>query len=77
MSQQNNGRYVWWRRWLCAIVGHRYMVWQNFGPQQRRVTCRRCAGDWAMHDGVRAFVPWDGEFAAMYEARGYHIRERS
>jgi hypothetical protein len=60
----------------CFLFGHRYEVWQNFSRTSRRVVCGHCHGDWAMNDEVRAFVPWSGEFAAMYELFGHRIRER-
>ena len=63
-------------RFYCWIFGHRYEVWQHFSRTSRRVVCSRCHGDWAMNDEVRAFVPWSGEFAQMYELFGCRIRER-
>jgi hypothetical protein len=65
-----------WARFLCLVFGHRLFVVQNFGPGARRVGCRCCDGDWAMHDGERAFVKWDGQFTEMYESFGYRVLKR-
>ena len=67
-------RIRWYHRLLCAIFGHKYEVWQVFSPEARRVVCLRCRDSWGMHDGVRALVPWDGIFAALYESRNDPIR---
>lgn len=73
-------------RLICFLFGHRLDVLQYFGKEACRVVCRRCLGDWAVHkainvlrkgqqDTVRVVVPWDGEFAEMYELFGYRIRQ--
>lgn len=63
-------------RILCFIFGHRYEVWQVFSATSRRVVCDHCGGDWGMNDHVRAFVPWDGQLAEIYETMGIKIRKR-
>lgn len=52
-------------RILCAIFGHRYVVEREIAPHWRKVGCTRCRRSWGMHDPTRAFVPWDGEQAAL------------
>lgn len=59
----------------CFVFGHKYEVWQVFSPTSRRVLCHCCKGDWGMNDDARAFVPWDGELAAMYKLMGHKIRK--
>lgn len=54
------------RRTACFVMGHHYRIQQVFSAMQRRVVCGRCDGDWGMHDGVKAFVPWDGDLAQLY-----------
>lgn len=61
---------------FCWIFGHDYQVWQHFNHTSRRVVCERCGGDWGMNDSVRAFVPWSGELAEIYEMQGKKIRPR-
>lgn len=65
------------RRLPCWIFGHRYEVWQHFSRASRRVVCDNCSGDWGMHDGERAFVPWDGQIEEMYVFMGHRIRPRT
>lgn len=57
-------------RILCAVFGHRYVVTRVFNPGARQVECTRCRRLWAMHDGTRVFVEWDGEFEQMYRDFG-------
>lgn len=57
-------------RLICAVFGHRYVVERVLNHGARKVGCTRCGKHWAMHDGTRSFVPWDGEFEAMYEPGG-------
>ncbi len=57
-------------RLLCALFGHRYVVLRVFNPGARQVGCTRCNRVWAMHDETRSFVPWDGDFEAMYRRHG-------
>ena len=54
------------KRIICKFTGHRYRIRQVFSTTQRRVVCGRCGGDWGMHDGVKAFVPWDADLADLY-----------
>lgn len=64
------------RRVDCWLFGHDLYVLQHFGRGSRRICCDHCGGDWGMHDGMRAVIPWSGELAEMYELMGYRIRER-
>ena len=57
-------------RLICAVFGHRYVVERVLNHGARKVGCTRCGRHWAMHDGTRSFVPWDGEFEAMYAPGG-------
>jgi len=59
-----------WKRLMCLVFGHQFAVVKEFYPDQRMVGCKRCCRIWAMHDGVRAFVPWDGDFTRLYSDRG-------
>ena len=56
-------------RLMCAVFGHKYVVEREF-VGARKVGCTRCLRKWGMHDGTRSFVPWDGEFEAMYAPGG-------
>lgn len=57
------------KRLLCFLLGHRYAVVKEFGHGQRMVACKRCRNRWAMHDGVKSFLPWDDEFTQLYSDR--------
>ena len=57
-------------RLICAVFGHRYVVERVLNHGARKVGCTRCGKHWAMHDGTRSFVPWDGEFEALYAPGG-------
>lgn len=61
------------KRLICLLRGHRYWIRQVFSATRRRVGCRRCGGDWGMHDGVRAFVQWDGDLAELYKGRNVTV----
>ncbi len=45
---------------MCRLFFHRLVVVREFGIS-RKVRCLRCGQAFGMHDGVRAFIPWDGE----------------
>jgi hypothetical protein len=57
-------------RLICAAFGHRYVVERVLNHGARKVGCTRCGKHWAMHDGTRSFVPWDGEFEEFYAPGG-------
>lgn len=57
-------------RLFCAILGHRYVVERMLSYEARKVGCTRCGQHWAMHDGTRSFVQWDGELEALYAPGG-------
>jgi len=57
-------------RFLCALLGHRYVVLRVFNPGARQVGCTRCRRRWGMHDETRSFVPWDGSLEQMYRSFG-------
>ena len=49
--------------WLgCKIFKHKYYVIEKFFSEARKVGCHICDKMWAMHDGVKSFLPWDREF---------------
>lgn len=57
-------------RLFCAVLGHRYVVERVLNHGARKVGCTRCNSHWAMHDGTRSFVRWDGEFEEFYAPGG-------
>ena len=57
-------------RLICAVFGHHYVVERVLNHGARKVGCTRCGKHWAMHDGTRSFVPWDGEFESLYAPGG-------
>lgn len=57
-------------RFICAIFGHKYVVERVLNYRARKVSCTRCKRSWAMHDPTRSFLPWDGEFEALYAPGG-------
>jgi hypothetical protein len=61
------------KRFACLLLGHQFLVVQEFGPFQRRVGCRRCRREWAMHDAVFAFIPWDEELTELYRSAGHYL----
>lgn len=63
-------------RLICAAIGHRYVVERVLNHGARKIGCTRCGKQWAMHDGTRSFVPWNGEFDALY-APGEILTEAS
>ena len=57
-------------RMFCAALGHRYVVERALNHGARKVGCTRCGKHWAMHDGTRSFVEWDGELESLYAPGG-------
>lgn len=56
----------------CTMLGHCYFVIRHFTAESRKVGCERCGKCWGMHDGVRAFVPWDSELESMHSGEPRH-----
>jgi hypothetical protein len=57
----------------CRLGFHKVLdVIQTFGAAQH-VGCPDCGRDFAIHHGVRAFLPWDAEFADMYRRFGHDV----
>lgn len=52
---------------ICWLFGHKYRLIRSYSPTQRRIGCCRCHEQFAMHDGLGALLPWDGEFAELYQ----------
>lgn len=61
------------RRLLCKLGSHKRLdLIQSFGSG-KHVGCPDCGRQYAMHDGLRAFVPWDDDFKSLYEGMGYDV----
>lgn len=54
---------------ICFIFGHNYYMTEKWSNTARRVGCKRCNGDWAMHDPTKSLVEMNGEFADMYKTK--------
>ncbi len=53
---------------MCRVFKrHKYFVIKEFSKTVRKVGCKRCGLTWGMNDRVKAFLPWDGELAELYE----------
>lgn len=50
----------------CIFGSHALYIIKEFSHTSRKVGCQRCSKTWGMHDCVQAFVPWDGDFDALY-----------
>jgi hypothetical protein len=61
------------KRLACLLLGHRFLVVQEFDSSQRRVGCWRCRREWAMHDAIFAFILWDEELAELYRSAGFYL----
>jgi len=60
-------------RLLCRFGRHRRLdVIQTFGAAQH-IGCPDCGRQFGIHHGVRACVPWDGDFADMYRSFGHDV----
>lgn len=60
-----------WQRLKCRMGWHpRLDIIQTFGAAQH-IGCPYCGKELAIHHGVRAVVPWDSEFAEMYQRFGH------
>lgn len=60
-------------RACCDLGLHRNLhVIQRFGAAAH-VGCPRCEREFAMHDGLRAFVPWDGDLEQLYQDFGCDV----
>jgi len=57
----------WIRRAACKLIGHKYVVVRRFSPWARKIHCTRCERSFAMHDGVRTVLPWEGDFEDLYK----------
>lgn len=61
------------RKLRCSFGMHRrYEVIQTFGAAER-IGCPDCGKTFAVHHELRAFLPWDADFAAMYTSFGCDI----
>ena len=50
----------------CALFGHKLRIVKRYSATERKVYCCRCHGLFGMHDGVQAFVDWDGQLAELH-----------
>jgi hypothetical protein len=57
-------------RLLCCLFFHKVYIVREFCRDQRKIGCKRCGKFFAMHDGVKAFVPWDKDFDELYKIMG-------
>lgn len=63
------------RRLLCRLGFHgRLHTIQRFGAAAH-VGCPDCRREFAMHDGLQAFLPWDGDFECLYADMGYDVAD--
>lgn len=60
---------AWVKRLVCWLRFHDLIVLREFGTS-RQCYCRRCERMFGMHDGARAFIPWDAELEEMYKFLG-------
>lgn len=54
---------------FCRLFGcKRFRVVRTYkGYGAQRVACTHCGRHYIMHHPARSFLPWDSEFADMYE----------
>jgi|GEM_PF-1144638 len=64
------------RLW-CWLAGHKIYVLQEFSAFSRRICCKRCPGDWAQNDDVRAVIPWNDEVADIHRRHGHQVLQRT
>jgi len=60
------------RKLLCLVGLHRLHVVHRFGAGAL-IACPHCEREWGMHDGMRAFVPWDGDLEQLYQDFGFDV----
>lgn len=60
------------QRVRCAVGLHRLHVVHRFGAAAL-VACPACEREFATHDGLQVFLPWDGDLESMYVAMGYDV----
>jgi len=61
------------RKMLCRLGRHKQLdVIQTFGAAEH-VGCPDCGRRYAIHHGLRTFLPWDGGFAQLYRDMGHDI----
>lgn len=56
----------------CFVGWHDLHVVHRFGAAAL-VACPDCEREFAMHDGLRVFLPWDGDIEALYVDMGYDV----
>lgn len=53
--------------WKCIYLPwHKLRIKKKFSNYSRQVECS-CGKLYAMHDGVRTILPWDGSFDELYK----------
>lgn len=61
------------RKIMCYFGRHKRLdEIQRFGVAAH-VGCPDCGREYGMHDGLRAFIPWDGDLADMYRRFGHDV----
>lgn len=58
------------KRYICAVLGHRYVVERVLNYGSRKIGCKRCNRHWGMNDATRSLVDWDGELESFYADNG-------
>lgn len=54
--------------WPCFILPwHKVLVDKEFNPYSRRLKCQHCGKLWVMNDDSMLVLPWDEDFAKLYE----------
>jgi len=53
-------------RLRCWVFFHELKIVQSFSQSERKCWCPRCGRYFAMHDGCRAFLPWDDDLEKFY-----------
>ena len=59
------------KKLICKLMNHSLEVVKTFDYTSRCCHCKRCGQYFAMNDNVKAFLPWDGEFSALYKWSPY------
>lgn len=62
-----------WRKFMCSIGRHKSLDEINKFGAASQAGCPHCGRMFAIHDGLRAVVPWDNEFADMYTRFGHNV----
>jgi len=55
----------------CKIFFHKLKVVKGYDtiPGARKLYCERCKRFFAIHDGLKIFIPWDFELEDMHKLK--------